>query len=264
MKKNNNLVIIILMGIIILILVVLCILFATNKISLNLGENNKIEEKKDKVSHQKNNDYKISYKDEEYVTKNSQNNDSTINKRNIISIKNNNNEKSALAIESKLNDISNKEWEEIKTMADDNKENTYDGIGVNYIFKNGVINSSRLTFLANVSGSFGGVSWLSDEGYNFDAETGELLKLEDIGTGVYDYVYNTCISNLEGETSLFDNWKDSVKEELNKEGNWYFTDNGIRIVFQKYSISDGSFGIKTIDIKKDEINKSLLNKYKIK
>ena len=63
------------------------------------------------------NDYKISYKDEEYVTKNSQNNDSTINKRNIISIKNNNNEKSALDIESKLNDISNKEWEEIKTMA---------------------------------------------------------------------------------------------------------------------------------------------------
>ena len=90
------------------------------------------------------------------------------------------------------------------------------------------------------------------------------LKLEDIGTGVYDYVYNTCISNLEGETSLFDNWKDSVKEELNKEGNWYFTDNGIRIIFQKYSISDGSFGIKTIDIKKDEINKYLLNKYKIK
>ena len=117
MKKNNNLVIIILMGIIILILVVLCILFATNKISFNLSENNKIEEKKDKVSRQKNNDYKISYKDEEYVTKNSQNNDSTINKRNIISIKNNNNEKSALDIESKLNDISNKEWEEIKTMA---------------------------------------------------------------------------------------------------------------------------------------------------
>ena len=84
---------------------------------MSICENNKIEEKKDKVSRQKNNDYKISYKDEEYVTKNSQNNDSTINKWNIISIKNNNNEKSALAIETKLNDISNKEWEEIKTMA---------------------------------------------------------------------------------------------------------------------------------------------------
>lgn len=264
MKKNNNLIVIILMGIIILILVVLCILFATSKISLNLDENNKIEEKQDKSSSQKNNDYKISYKDEEYITKNSHNNDSTINKRNIISVKNNDNEKSALAIESKLNDISNKEWEEIKNMADESKENTYDGIGVNYIFKNGVINGSRLTFLANVSGSFGGVLWLSDEGYNFDAETGELLKLEDIGTSVYDYVYNTCISNLEGETSLFDNWKDSVKEELNKDGNWYFTDNGIRIVFQKYSISDGSFGIKIVDIKKNEINKYLLDKYKIK
>ena len=137
-----------------------------------------------------------------------------------------------------------------KNYGNEIKENIYYGIGVNYIFKNGVINSYRLTFFANVSGSFGGVSWLSDEGYNFDAETGELLKLEDIGTGVYDYVYNTCISNLEGETSFFDNWKDIVKEELNKEGNWYFTDNGIRIIFQKYSISDGSFGIKTIDIKK--------------
>ena len=84
---------------------------------MSIYENNKIEEKKDKISCQKNNDYKISYKDEEYVTKNSKNNDSTINKRNIISVKNNNNEKSALAIESKLNDISNKEWEEIKTMA---------------------------------------------------------------------------------------------------------------------------------------------------
>ena len=84
---------------------------------MSICENNKIEEKKHKVSRQKNNDYKISYKDEEYVTKNSQSNDITINKRNIISIKNNNNEKSALDIESKLNDISNKKWEEIKTMA---------------------------------------------------------------------------------------------------------------------------------------------------
>lgn len=37
--------------------------------------------------------------------------------------------------------------------------------------ENGEINDNRLTFIANLSGSFGSTSWTSNEGYNFGAKT---------------------------------------------------------------------------------------------
>ena len=270
MKNKGNILIVLLMGIIIVILLTLCILLATNTISFNVNSNKQNtgtqdNSKKDNNSDEEKNTYIINYEEEVYTTKNSQNTESTKSKRNIIKITNDNNKDAASSIETKLNSISDKQWEEIKNMADETKENTYQAVGVNYLFKTGVINDNRLTITASMDGNFGGVGWTSNEGYNFDATTGNLLKLSDIGTGVYDYLYNNSINELEKDSStLVENWKEKVKEELNKDGNWYFTNDGMKINFPKYSLADGATGIITIDIAKDNINQYLFDKYKIK
>lgn len=264
MKNKGNILIVLLMSIIIVMLLALCILLATNTISFNVNSNKQNMGTQDNSNEEKNT-YTINYKEEVYVTKNSKNVESTKSKRNIIKISNDKNEDAASSIETKLNLISDKQWEEIKNMADETKENTYQVVGVNYLFKTGIINDNRLTITASMDGDFGGVGWTSDEGYNFDAATGNLLKLNDIGTGVYDYLYNSSINELEKNNyTLIENWKEKVKEELNKDGNWYFTNNGMKINFPKYSITDGASGIITIDIAKEDINQYLFDKYKIK
>ena len=58
---------------------------------------------------------------------------------------------------------------------------------------------------------------------------------------------------------------DSIeKTELNKDGNWYFTKDGIKVIFPKYSIACGAEGSIIIDISKNDINPYLNAQYKIK
>ena len=120
----------------------------------------------------------------------------------------------------------------------------------------------------NTVGSFGGIPWDNNEGYNFDAVTGNLLKLDDLGTGVFDYIYSQSISQIEKESTesscLEGDWKDRAKTELNKDGNWYFTKDGIKVIFPKYSIACGAEGSIIIDISKNDINPYLNAQYKIK
>ena len=217
------------------------------------------------------NTYVINYKEENYTTKNKENIEITNNKRNVITIENKNNPNVASLIENKLSEISNTNWEEIKKMADITNENSNTSLGVNCLIETGEITNNRLTFIVNTVGSFGGLPWDNNEGYNFDATTGNLLKLTDLGTGVFDYIYNRSISQLEknniDSSSLASDWKERVKIELNKEGKWYFTKDGIKVIFLKYSLSDNAVGIigsDIIDISKKEINPYLNAQYKIK
>ena len=263
MKKENNKLLILVIGIIV-ILIVLCILFATNTISFN-NKNNETSNNQDGE-----NKYVISYDDDIYISKNNNNIEISKNKRNIVSIKNDSNPTSANLIQTKLNEISDFNWNKnIKPMADSVAldSTNYDNLGVNYLFETGEINDNRLTFIANMSGSFGGVSWTSNEGYNFDAKTGELLDLNSIGTGVYDYLYNKSISEIENNKDenycLYNDWKNKVKESLNIAGNWYFTKSGIRVVFQKNSIGCSAQDITYVDIDKSDINSYLKDVYKI-
>ena len=273
MKKKNNREIIILMGIIIGVLLVLCVLFATNKITLNNNPNqdkinNKTNNNNQSKEEENTNSYTINYKEETYTTKNKEDIENTNNKRNVITIENKNNPNAASLIENKLNEISDKMWEDIKKVADESNENPSTGLGVNYLIETGEITNNRLTFIVNTVGSFGGVPWNNNEGYNFDATTGNLLKLTDLGTGVFDYIYNQSITQIEKNNTesscLEEDWKDRVKTELNKDGNWYFTKDGIKVIFPKYSLACGAEGSKFIDISKNDINPYLNDQYKIK
>ncbi len=270
---KNNKVVILLMVIIIIILGGLCFLFATNKISLNndLNQektNDKVNDDSQTIGDESISSYTISYKEETYSTKNKEGTENTNSKRNIITVENEKNTNAASLIENKLNEISNKRWEDIKKAADAIYETSYTGVGVNYLIETGKITNNRLTFIVNTVGSFGGVPWDNNEGYNFDATTGELLKLTDIGNGVFDYIYNQSISRIEKDDSksscLESDWKDRVRTELNKDGNWYFTNEGIKVIFPRYSIACGAGGSTTIDISKDEVNSYLNEKYQIK
>ena len=178
----------------------------------------------------------------------------------MVTIKNKNNPNAASLIEKKLNETSDKMWEEIKKMADITNENSNTGLGAICLIETGEVTNNRLTFIVNTVGSFGGLPWDNNEGYNFDAATGNLLKLTDFGTGVFDYIYNQSISQLEKNDTdssyLASDWKDRVKKELNKEGNWYFTKDGIKVIFLKYSLSDnavGMIGSNIIDISKKKL-----------
>lgn len=273
MKNGDNKGIIILMGVIIIILVVLCVLFATNTITFNNSSiknntNNRLSNDNKSEDDEKKDLYVIKYEEETYTTKNKDNIENTKSKRNIVTIESKNNPNAASLMENKLNDISNSQWEDIRKNADESYENSSTGLGVNYLIKTGVVTNNRLTFLISTEGSFGGVSWDSNEGYNFDATTGNLLKLDDIGDGVLDYIYNQSISQIEKDNNdsscLEIDWKDKVKVELNKNGNWYFATDGIKVIFPKYSIACGAGGSKIIDFNKSDINFYLDDKYKIK
>lgn len=278
MKNKNNKVVVLLIAIIIVILAVLCILFAKNIITFNskttndLNQNNindKSNDDNQSKEDQNTKSYTINYKEENYTTKNKDGIENSSSKRNIISVENKYNTNAASLIESKLNEISNKMWEDIKETADTSYELSYTGLlGVNYLIATGQVTNNRLTFIINTIGSFGGVPWDNNEGYNFDATTGYLLKLTNLGTGVFDYIYNQSITQIEKNNTesscLEEDWKDRVKTELNKDGNWYFTKDGIKVIFPKYSLACGAEGSKFIDISKNDINPYLNVQYKIK
>ena len=267
MKKINSIVFL-LMGVIIVILAVLCVLFATDKITINNNSTNKNSSNSNETpaDNKESESYSISYEEEVYTTKNIDNVENSRSTRNIVSIKNERNQNAASAIASKLNAISNQQWASIKEAANDTVELSYTGLGVNYLFKTGEVTNNRLTFIANLEGNFGGVQWSGIEGYNFDASNGNLLKLEDIGSEAYNYIYNKSIDSIENNKNdyscVVEDWKDKVKENLNQEGSWYFTSTGIKIIFNKYSIACGANGVTTIDITATDINPYLDAKYK--
>lgn len=270
---NKNQVIVLLMTVIIVILGGAYFLFATNKITFNNSSNQNNLNNKSNSGNQFQNDgnkssYIINYKEEAYTTKNKEGIENTNSKRNVITIENKNDTSAASLIENKLNEVSNTNWEEIKKMADDSYENSSTGLGVSYLIETGEVTNHRLTFIVNTVGSFGGIPWDNNEGYNFDAVTGNLLKLDDLGTGVFDYIYSQSISQIEKEniesSCLEGDWKDRAKTELNKDGNWYFTKNGIKVIFPKYSIACGAEGSRIINVSKSDINPYLNDQYKIK
>ena len=270
---NKNKVIILLLILIIVILGGLCFLFVTNKITFNSNSNqNNLNDKSNSGSQSQDDEnkssYVINYKEETYATKNKEGIENTNSKRNVITVENKNDVNAASLIENKLNEISNKMWEEIKSTADDSYENSSTGLGVSYLIETGEVTNHRLTFIINTVGSFGGIPWYNNEGYNFDATTGDLLKLDDLGTGVLDYIYSQSISQIEKDDTesscLEGDWKDRAKTELNKDGNWYFTKNGIKVIFPKHSIACGAEGSRIIDISKNNINPYLNDQYKIK
>lgn len=221
--------------------------------------------------------FEISYQDDEYISKNVKGFIISKSMRNIPVIKSENYQNSADKIVRYLTGVSDERWNnEIKVMADqvaemDALENL--DFGVSYLFGTGVATDYYLSFHLDLNGAFGGVSWLGEEGYNFSIETGEVLNFSDIARNYGELVnltYNEMvdyISNLnysEGELyndSINGYWKDILKDEMFKLGNWYFVSDGIKFCIPKYSIGIGSVGLITHVVSYDQVNAYLIERY---
>lgn len=231
-------------------------------------DENNIEDQDNKI------DFDISYKDEVYTTKNNAGYVVSTSKRNLPVINSSKNQFVADKIVLSLTGISDKEWNgNIKSTADEMVDMAKDAtedmkFGVNYLFTTGIYNDNRLTFKLEMNGSFGGVTWPGESGYNYDVKSGDMLKLYDISSD-YDNFMNVLKVNVENylksgnDMCLVDDYSSKLENLINTDGNWYFTDRGIRVVFPKYSIACGSAGIIGIDIDKSLINYYIKDEYKV-
>ncbi|MBQ8681973.1 MAG: DUF3298 domain-containing protein [Bacilli bacterium] len=272
--KSKNIIIALLI-IIIVILVGIVGLVLTGTLSLNTSNNNQVGEEDNNDQEEKKEEkdlFEISYKEEEYITKNNKGYIISKSTRNLPVIINSNNQETADKIVTSLTTISDKEWNgSIKDTADQVSEMDSDKdmeLGVNYLFETKVVNDNRLTFKLEMSGTFGGTTWAGEWGYNYDAKTGELLTLENISTDnikLKEIITNEVVNYIEANsiTIVVDDWKNEVSKLINTTGNWYFTDNGIEVSLPKYSISTGATGIIKVEIAKNVINDYLKEEYKI-
>lgn len=256
----------------------------------NLLNNNNVIEKEENRSYSNNentvsnteNDFIITFKEEENVVKTPKGFIAITNKRNVPKIENKNNPEAAKKIENELLKISDAMWNSVNKNADeyalgmDEYLDSNSEIGVSYIISTGNQNDKIITFNIETSGSMGGVSWDNYEGYNFDIDTGDRLTLKSISN---DYSKFTKFITGEMEKSIKEQGiLDDVKEyismeegatlenkliEYEKSGNWYFEDDKLVIAMPKYSIGYGAMGTIITNIKIEDINEHLKDKYKL-
>lgn len=106
---------------------------------------------------------------------------------------------------------------------------------------------SQVVSLSLTQNSFrGGVHseyWTS--GLNFDAETGAILALEDLGeikSDVKEYVWSQ-LEKQSDEVQFFDNTEATVEEMIQDESIcWYLTGSGIQVIFNPYEIATFASG----------------------
>ncbi len=248
MKKNT---IIIILLVVAIGLTAFITLLLTGTIKLNKNDNST---------------FSVTYKEEEYVK-------STIdgieikNLRNIPSITNSSNKEVANTITNYLTEVSNKEWDNIKKTTDDVVESNVkeEDMGITLLYKESIVTSGRLSFTLEMTGNFGGVTWNNESAYNFDAKTGKILTLKDIGQGAFDIVKKECEDYIEMSEEIKSQVyyekeeRQSLDELLSKEETWYFEYNQLVIILPKNSISNQEV---KIPIAKSKINDSLYEQYK--
>lgn len=106
---------------------------------------------------------------------------------------------------------------------------------------------SQVVSLSLTQNSFrGGVHseyWTS--GLNFDAETGAILALEDLGeikSDMKEYVWSQLEKQAD-EVQFFDNTEATVEEMIQDESIcWYLTESGIQVIFNPYEIATFASG----------------------
>lgn len=256
----------------------------------NLVNNNNVIEKEENRSYSNNentvsnteNDFIITFKEEENVVKTPKGFIAITNKRNVPKIENKNNPEAAKKIENELLKISDAMWNSVNKNADeyaldmDEYVDSDSELGVSYIISVGKQNDKIITFNIETIGSMGGVPWDNYEGYNFDIDTGDRLTLKSISN---DYSKFTKFITGEMEKSIKEQGiLEDVKEyilmedgatlenkliEYEKSGNWYFEDDKLVIAMPKYSIGYGAMGTIITNIKIEDINEHLKDKYKL-
>lgn len=107
------------------------------------------------------------------------------------------------------------------------------------------------------------------EGYCFSAVDGKRLELEDVMEdvdGYLNFAANRIREELEnnqtaGKYNLYEDYFTTVREVLETEGRWYFTDKGITVIFNPDEVVYITLGIQTFQLPTAEINGFLKQEY---
>ena len=222
----------------------------------------------------KNLKYDVSYSTEHFSSYNENNEKVCESERNIPTILNNNNPDSAKVIESDLRTIMDDVWEnEVKKTSEEVKIRV-DGdriLGVKYFVNMEYQTSRIITFSIKLDGDFGGVSWNRYELYSYDAQTGELLTLNNIGSDAENLkkqiVEKTKDVTTVNQILIDDTGNVGIDklliEKMQSHGNFGITGDGMHINYQKYDIANGAAGIVEVVLEKDIGNKYVCEKYLI-
>lgn len=108
------------------------------------------------------------------------------------------------------------------------------------------------------------------EGYCFSSVDGARLGIEDVledADGYYSYASEKIREELEknqtaGTYSLYEDYSTTVRDVLEKEGRWYFTDDGIVVIFNPDEVVYFTLGIQNFELPFAEINDFLKEEYK--
>ena len=165
-------------------------------------------------------------------------------------------------------------WEnDIKVTSEEVKVRDADEdiLGVKYFVNLEYQSDNVITFSIKLDGDFGGVSWNQYELYSYDAQTGELLTLNNVSTN------SESLKVLLGERTkeqakanqiqIDDTEKIGVDillvEKMQSHGSFGILGDGIHINYHKYDIATGAAGVIEVKLEKDTANQYLLEKYNI-
>ena len=107
------------------------------------------------------------------------------------------------------------------------------------------------------------------EAYCFSSVSGERLTLDDVmkdKDAYLNYAANKIRENLErnqsaGKYNLYTDYSTTVREVLEKQGRWYFTDKGITVIFNPDEVVYITLGVQTVELPMTEINGFLNTEY---
>ncbi len=108
------------------------------------------------------------------------------------------------------------------------------------------------------------------EGYCFSSVNGERLSISDVledADGYFNYAAKKIRGDLEknqtaGKYNLYEDYSSTVREVLEQEGRWYFTDDGITVIFNPDEVVYFTLGVQTFELPFAEINDFLKQEYK--
>ena len=161
-------------------------------------------------------------------------------------------------IQKKLDEISEEEFSDYKKQVEEAISGEYPSINADFLNYVGNLslkwsfeisrNDGKVISIKNVSsGGLGGVSWDNIKGYSFDVSTGELINQIKTITDNEDIFKRTVNENIEiyfrsnrQKLSLYNEYK-AVSEGKIENNNWYLSNDGLTVCYEKYKISPFTF-----------------------
>lgn len=247
------------------------IFVTSSKIGNSLSSSEKVSNEPIKYTLKENSkNFSITYNEESYTIKDSNNKIIMDNVRLQPIITSDKYSSSAKKIESVLEDLSNKRWESALnySIGYSKSENISDIVSTEYVFKlKDYKEDEYITFEFNINESFGASEMY---GYTFDVKSGELLTLNSIASDyapLYQLILNELINIVSTDDYIeqFDsNWKEELKKLLSgNQLNIFLSDDKINVVVPSNSIGNGKYIFVEIKTKGNEqINKLILENYK--